>query len=208
MNLLRRTDTTRPVVSPSLPLLKRTIHPHVNLHTVRIVKGVTVLPQGVARSSRAPSSNTLFLSTFPADKMIATDTETQRKQWKSSCQTSMSAGRCPKPRKYGTIRRLAREVRNKSKPLRASPGRRARRWSPLGHSADFRHSGFDACDSVQETLCSIPSLHRAGKIVPLNSRNTKFSVKTRPHAMVLLSTQFSPLSQTPRKCNQKKCDKS
>ena len=46
-----------------------------------------MLPQGVARSSCAPSSNTCFLSTFPADKMITTDTDTQRKQWKSSCQT-------------------------------------------------------------------------------------------------------------------------
>ena len=57
-------------------------------HTVRIVKGVTVLSEGVARSSCAPSSNTWFLSTFPADKMITNDTDTQRKQWKSSCQTS------------------------------------------------------------------------------------------------------------------------
>ena len=56
--------------------------------TVRIVKGVTVLPKGVARSSRAPSSDTWFLSTFLADEMITNDTDTQRKQWKSSCQTS------------------------------------------------------------------------------------------------------------------------
>ena len=84
-----------------------------------------MLPRGVARSSCAPSSNTWFLSTFPADKMITNDTDTQRKQWKSSCQTStnllnqhllsalpgdkidgMSAGRCQKQRKYWTIRRL------------------------------------------------------------------------------------------------------
>ena len=51
---------------------------HTLTGTLRIVKGVTVLPQRVARSSRAPSSNTLLLSTFPADKMIATDTDTQK----------------------------------------------------------------------------------------------------------------------------------
>ena len=91
--------------------------------TLRIVKGVTVLPQGVARSSCAPSSNTWFLSTFPADKMITTDTDTQRKQWKSSCQTStnllntcclaclvIKLTEClldAKKRKHWTIRRLA-----------------------------------------------------------------------------------------------------
>ena len=67
-----------------------------------------------------------FCPRFQRTKMITNDTDTQRKQWKSSCQTStnllnqhllsalpgdkidgMSAGRCQKQRKYWTIRRLA-----------------------------------------------------------------------------------------------------
>ena len=188
MNLVRRTDTTRPVVSPSLPLLKRTIHPHVNRHTERIVTGVTVLPQRVARSSRAPSSNTLFLSTFPSDK-------TQRKQWKSSCQTSTNLpDTCLVIKLTECLLEDAKNQGSTGQYRGASLGRCARWWSALGRSADFRHSGLDAYDSVQETLCSIPSLHSADKIVSLNQRNTKFSVKTCLVLLILRASHLETLT--------------
>ena len=106
---------------------------------------------------------------------------------------------------YGTTRRLAREVQQQVQAT-SRLTRRARWWSALGHNADFRHNGLDACDSVQETLCSIPSMRRADKIVPLNSRNTKFSVKTCPHAMVLLVFRASHL-ETPTAHSSHHCPK-
>ena len=119
---------------------------------------------------------------------------------------------------WDNTKACVRGEENKSMPLRASPGRRARWWSALGHKADFRHRSLDACDSVQETLCSIPSLHRADKIVLLNSRNTKFFCEDMPscNGSPGLSskpprntnrTQFSPQSQTPQNATRKSVTK-
>ena len=111
MNLVRRTDTTRPVASSSLPLLKRTIHPHVNRHTVRILKGVTVLPHGVARPSRFQRDRNRHRHSKESMEIFVPNVNTLARHLPGDKIDGMSAGRCQKPRKHGTIRRLAREVK-------------------------------------------------------------------------------------------------
>ena len=107
---------------------------------------------------------------FPAGRMTATDTDTQRKQWKSSCPNvnklarhllgdkidKMYAGRCQNPRKYGTIRRLAQEVRKQvqatsrltwsaRKVVECTRTQRRLHTQRLRPRNSFQHSEFAPC---------------------------------------------------------------
>ena len=102
---------TRPVVSPSLPLLKKTAH--------------CANCQRSHRAPHAPSSDTWFFVHVSSGRndhnrhghsketmeIFVPNVNKLTRHLPGDEIDGISAGRCPKPRKYGTKRRLAREVK-------------------------------------------------------------------------------------------------
>ena len=118
LHLVRRTDTTRPVVSPSLPLLKKTAHcancqrshrapsGSRTIFTCTIVRHVVFVHVSGGRNDHnrhGHSKETMEIFVQNVNKLA--------RHLPGDKIDGISAGRCPKPRKYGTKRRLAREAK-------------------------------------------------------------------------------------------------